>query len=58
MPVDPEVADQKQILVFTLGEPGYAVYLSTVERVAERWGTAASSILSPLQNGKIYERPT
>jgi len=47
MPGDLEGADRKQILVFALGEPRYAVYLSTVERVT------ASSILSPLQNGEV-----
>ena len=57
MPGDLEGADRKQILVFALGEPRYAVYLSTVERGTERLWATASSILSPHQNGKSYERP-
>jgi len=58
LPGDLEGADRKQILVFTVGETSYGLYLSTVEQVAERWRAAAASILSTLQNGKIYERPT
>ena len=48
MPGELEGADQKQILVLTLCGPRYALYLSTVERKAERLQAAASSILSPL----------
>ena len=53
MPGDLEGADQKQSLVLTLGKPRYALSLSTVERLAERWRAAAAWFLSPLQNGEV-----
>ena len=49
--------DARQQAALSAGADAFISKGETPERVAERLRAAAASILSPLQNGKIYERP-